>query len=495
MLSLRELQRAIRIVQETLSGAHLRRISQKDEYQITLTLEGSSGKAHLLLSCHPEFARICLVNAPESFAPSSSFSQYARAHLEGSVLSVVEISGNNRQIAFRLQGHSILFQLILSIMGPRSNIYLLDSESRVVHTMRPLDETRRELSIGETWMEPQGAVPSEGLDRWEGVPNSQYLVAIAETYRQLEQKYRAETQAHTIENAVKKERAFLERKRSNLCEDLVEARQAESYRRKGELLKMALHTIKPGVNKVRIEDYQTGEMVEISLDPTLSPAANLESCFVRYQKELRGAKIIQQQLEEVEAARGELDRVEQRLDAALKSEPPDLSALESLASLPQIRRLISRYSPKRRPLMPRPKPAGKKEAPTRLQPKRYKTQEGFEIWVGRNDEGNDYLTTRLARGNDLFFHLEGYPGSHVVLRTEGRSDPSPQSLLDACELAVHFSKMKNAGSADVHVAPIKNVKKPKGAKPGLVYVRSGKSIHLRRDSKRLQSILASRLDN
>jgi predicted ribosome quality control (RQC) complex YloA/Tae2 family protein len=119
---------------------------------------------------------------------------------------------------------------------------------------------------------------------------------------------------------------------------------------------------------------------------------------------------------------------------------------------------------------------------------------GFEIWVGRNDEGNDYLTTRLARGNDLFFHLEGWPGSHVILRTEGRTDPPPESVLDACELAVHFSKQAKANRADVHVAAVKDVKKPRGAKPGLVYVRRGKTVHLRRDPKRLERVLASRLE-
>src|SRR5881409_3443510 len=55
----------------------------------------------------------------------------------------------------------------------------------------------------------------------------------------------------------------------------------------------------------------------------------------------------------------------------------------------------------------------------------YRSTDGLEIWVGRSDEGNDYMTTRLARGNDLFFHLEGAPGSHVILRTEGRADPPP----------------------------------------------------------------------
>ena len=118
----------------------------------------------------------------------------------------------------------------------------------------------------------------------------------------------------------------------------------------------------------------------------------------------------------------------------------------------------------------------------------------MEIWVGRSDACNDHLTTRLARGNDLFFHLDGAPGSHVILRTAGRSDPPSEALLDACELAVHFSKQKNASRADVHIVPIKRVKKPKGAKPGLVYVTGGRTLTLRRDEKRLARLLASRID-
>ena len=128
-------------------------------------------------------------------------------------------------------------------------------------------------------------------------------------------------------------------------------------------------------------------------------------------------------------------------------------------------------------------------------PRRYPTDGGLEIWVGRNDAGNDFLTTRLAAGNDLFFHLDGAPGSHVILCVEGSAEPPPESLLDACELAVHFSKQKNAGRADVHVVPIKQVKKPKGAKPGLVYVTGGRSLHLRREEARLERLLASRIES
>jgi predicted ribosome quality control (RQC) complex YloA/Tae2 family protein len=122
------------------------------------------------------------------------------------------------------------------------------------------------------------------------------------------------------------------------------------------------------------------------------------------------------------------------------------------------------------------------------------SRDGLEIWVGRSDEGNDHLTMRLARGKDLFFHVEGAPGSHVILRTEGREDPPADSVLDACELAVRFSKQKNAGSAEVHAVPIKNISKPKGAKRGLVYVTGGKTIHLRREPERLTRVLESKIE-
>jgi predicted ribosome quality control (RQC) complex YloA/Tae2 family protein len=384
--------------------------------------------------------------------------------------------------------------LILSILGARSNIYLLDADGMLLHSLRSLDDTRNELRKGESWTDPRGTVPSPGSDRWEEIPDGLYLEAIEKTYEQMELRNKADLLARRIQQALKKERAFLDRKSINLQEDLGEAKQAETYKQKGEMLKSVLHKIKQGDQQVAVTDYQTGKTIEIPLDPKLSPAANLEYYFARYQKQSRGEAAIEQQLKDLETARAGLDAIEQRLENSLRGEQPDLQALESIESQPDVRRLILRYSPRRKRETPPAAAVHKKEIPARLLPKRYRTQDGLEIWVGRNDEGNDYLTTRLARGNDLFFHLDGYPGSHVVLRTEGREDAPSGSLLDACELAVHYSKMKSSGAADVHVAPIKNVKKPKGAKPGLVYVRSGKTIHLKRNPKRLQSILASRLD-
>jgi len=82
----------------------------------------------------------------------------------------------------------------------------------------------------------------------------------------------------------------------------------------------------------------------------------------------------------------------------------------------------------------------------------------------------------------------------VVLRTEGRSDPPAEAVLEAAEVAVHFSKHRKVTEAYVTVAPIKGVSKPRGAKPGLVYVTGGRSLRLRRDPRRLERVLASRAD-
>jgi len=495
MLNLCELRRAVPILDRKLAGSRVQRFVQPDDTRLAVLFHGPDGNLNLLLSCRPEFARICTIEKlPEAPLCPPSFVQFLRAHLVRARFDGITPSSHDRTAAIRLGTPEGIFRLILSILGPRSNVYVVDPAGRLVHAMRALEATRTDLRVGEPWTEMAGSPPTEGTDRWRDVADENYLPAIADFYDRSERLREAAAVSRRIETALGREEKFLARKAANLLEDLGEARQAAEYRHKGELLKSALYVIRPGDESVTVTDHETGEQVVIPIDPKLSPSENLEHYFARYQKESRGIAQIQQQLDEVQAAQQEVESLRERLQSAVKAEEPALEALNELASHPRVRRLLARYYPARKPQLP-VKIAGKKKIPSKLLPRRFRTEQGLEIWVGRSDEGNDYLTTRLARGNDLFFHLEGYPGSHVVLRTEGREDPPSNALLDACELAVHFSKMKDSSSAEVHVTAAKNVKKPKGAKPGLVYVVRGKTIHLRHDPKRLRSILASRLED
>jgi len=495
MLSHLELRRAAAILDPMLAGTVLHKIVQTDGLSLVLGFRGETDRI-LFLCCRPDFARLSLLpEMPGAPTKPPTFAQFVKARLSRASFESIAVAAANRQVHLRLGTPAGRFEIILSILGARSNLYVLDSEGKLAHAARPLEETRRELVLGGAWSDPSGALPSAGVDRWEGVSDGEFLSAIEETYTHLERSREVANLSRKLENALGKEHAFLDRKAVNLQEDLGEALAAAEYKRRGELLKGVLHTIKHGDDSVRALDHATGETLVIPLDPSLTPSGNLEAYFGRYQKELRSVAAIEEQIESVRKSQTAIAELQSLAEGLLANADPSLESLKRFADLPQVRRLLGRFYPSRRPQAPvAQKSAGKKEVAARLLPKRYRTTNGLEIWVGRNDEGNDYLTTRLARGNDLFFHLEGYPGSHVVLRTEGRVDAPQESVLAACELAIHFSKLKEANRADVHVARVKDVKKPKGAKRGLVYVSRGKTIHLRRNAKRLEDILASRLD-
>jgi predicted ribosome quality control (RQC) complex YloA/Tae2 family protein len=456
------------------------------------------------LSCRPGSARVSLcAEPPRAGRAPGGFVQYLRAHVLGATVGGVRVVGDDRQIALRLCAREGEFDLLLAILGRRSNLVLLAADENIVAVLRPLADTRPELSLGETWRAPSSAAPAPGEDRFAAESNERLLEAIEEFYAAGESEGQCDARTRRIEQALRKGRKNLERRLEKLERDLDAARADATLESQGELLKSVLSRVRKGDERVVARDYETGTEVEIRLDPLKTPSENLAHLFKRYRKAVRtltqaGAQqhAAREALDDLSARSEELERLAGADDAE------GLQALETFAARSDVRPLLARHAPgPSKPRTGRPGEGGPPQmlvggrpVPARLQPRRYTSAGGLEIWVGRSDAGNDHLTTRLARGNDLFFHLDGAPGSHVVLRTEGRSDPPSEALLDACELAVHFSKQRNANRADVHVVPIKNVRKPKGAKPGLVMVHGGKTIHLRRTPQRLQRVLDARIE-
>lgn len=106
--------------------------------------------------------------------------------------------------------------------------------------------------------------------------------------------------------------------------------------------------------------------------------------------------------------------------------------------------------------------------------KRARTSTGKIVLIGRDDRSNDHLTFSVAAPNDLWFHIAGFPGSHVVLKTDEGEDKD--SVKEAAAACAFYSKMKNATKVSVSYCPVKNVSKPKGVKAGSVRVKSTKKI-------------------
>ena len=490
MLSLSEMRRSVALLEPIVVGRRVQRLIQPDDDTVMLELFGwddeaeASGKLWLALCAHSKLGRIGIGDAPTAPPWPPEFAAFLKARMNRAKVIGLRLVNDDRLAALSLESREGNFELVLSLMGPRSNLYALDADGKVVAALK---ETTRTGKVWENPSKPEAASP--GDDRWAKLDDAAYLQAVRSDYAEARERLELDTLRKRFESVMKKEFEFAERRTEKLQRDLEEAKRARDEKRHGELLKQVMSTLHQGDTHVLVRDYETGEDVNVKLDPNLTPAENLEKYFKKYHKGLVGTNMLGQQLEITKGYLDELRTLQQALAGI--TEP---AALRDFAETPLIRELTDKHVPTAPPARRPKKRTEKKEVPGKLLPRRYKTTDDLEVWVGKSDAGNDYLTTKLAAGNDWFFHIEGYPGSHTILRTGGRKDPPQESVLEAAELCVHFSKMKDASKVDVHVVPIKNVSKPKGAKPGLVYVSQGKTIGLRRDPKRLERILNAKIE-
>ncbi len=498
MLSLAELEGAASAVAELLVGHRVQAVVQPDAERIVLEVYGrdAGGEArrrYLSLCARPGAARISLRDsAPVAPPRPPAFAQYLRAHVVGSRINGARVRDADRVLAVELAAAEGPLQLVLAIPGRRPNVWLLDAQDRVAASLRPPADSRPELAVGEPWRPSPGHPPHRGDERFAGVDAEGMLRAIESSYAAREGDAANADLRRRILHALRREMRRLDRKQEKLSEELARAREAAELGRSGELLKGALGRVRRGASEIAVADPATGEEVRIALDPALGPAQNLERIFQRQRKAVRGLARAGAAQDAVAAERARFAS----LEAEVEECADDPARLAQLSSRSDVAALIQREAPaepRRAPVHRTSLHLAGREVPSRLAPRRYRTSGDLEIWVGRSDEGNDFLTTRLAAGRDLFLHVEATPGSHVILRTGGRSDPPSEALLDACELAVHFSRLREADSVDVHVVPIRNVRKPKGAKPGLVTVHGGRSVRLRRSPARLARVLGARV--
>lgn len=537
MLSLAELRRVAAWLAAERAGARVSRIAQPGPMELVLQLSGGAQRASgdrcaLLLSCQPGAARISErpvraqpADAPQAQADAGAqaasgapalpgreaaaagaqaqsapqaLAQWLRAQSGGvrgggARFCGAAVEGAERQARLRFEARGGEFSLLVSLLGARANLYGLDGRDRVMAAARPLSETRRDLKLGAPWRDPPGGAPGPGADRFAAVAGADLLAAIELHYAAAQSQQDTARLARRIHRALHKQRARIERKLQRVQADLAAEQEAQRLEMQGELLKAHLGEIAPGAPSVMFPDFESGAPVEIALDPKLGAADNMQRLFRLARKAAKRARKAAADVEGVRARLAENAALCAEAESAAAA-PLDAEALHALARRPEIARLLERHAPPPPAAPRRVWRVGKRELPARLAPKRYRTADGLEVWVGKSDEGNDILTTRLARGGDLFFHIEGDPGSHVILRT-GKDEPPQESLLEAAELAVNFSRARHATRAAVHIAAVKDITKPRGAKPGLVYVHRGRALQLRRSPERLARILAARLED
>ncbi len=268
---------------------------------------------------------------------------------------------------------------------------------------------------------------------------------------------------------LKGEVARAERLSARLAHEASLYSEGDLYARKGQLLLANRADIRRGQRVVALPDYASteGDLLEIELDPSCSVEENARRYFALQRKAKRGLEIANKRLAEVESRLATLRDLIREADAA-----------KGLGVLQKVDGALLRVA--RRP-PPRGRTAADGRKPEGPEPRSFRSSDGLPILVGRNGPGNDHLTWRSARPQDLWLHAQGIPGSHVLVRLQRSQEAPHRTLREAAQLAAYYSRARGQAKVAVDYAPRKYLRKPKGAAPGVVLLAREKTIVVRPD--------------
>lgn len=271
-------------------------------------------------------------------------------------------------------------------------------------------------------------------------------------YTETEQRERMLQKSQSLRRTVTN---LLERTRRKLAAQRKEREASldrETLRRRGDIVTANLHAMTRGMTVLRAEDFYQEDMpeIEIPLRPELSPQQNAARFYKEYNKAKHAEKILAEQI-----ARGEIE--EEYLGAVLD----ELNRAESERDLAEIRAELEaggyvRSADRRRQ---QKQPASR--------PMRFRSSDGFEILVGRNNRQNDQLSLKTARRDDLWLHIQKFHGTHVIVCCAGAPVPDG-TITEAAMLAAWYSQAREGQNVPVDVTQVRNLRKPNGAKPGMV---------------------------
>lgn len=284
-------------------------------------------------------------------------------------------------------------------------------------------------------------------------------------YSERDNAYHIAQKAHDMRRFVVSNIERCVKKKEIQLKTIADTADMELWKRKGELITANIYAVSKGQTMLKTTDfYEEGQPeIEIALDPTKTPSENAQKYFQKYNKAKRTLEALKTQVmqnnEELEYLEGVLVAIESATDAA---------------DLAEIRRELAEQG-----FLKRKETKGNKgNKPKKTKPHHYISSDGYHIYVGKSSTQNDELTLHFAEPADIWMHTKNIPGSHVIIKTEGAAALPDATLLAGANLAVYYSKAKASSNVPVDYTQRRNVKKPRGAKPGMVIYEQNKTAYI-----------------
>ena len=355
-----------------------------------------------------------------------------------------------REIAFRAGGR---VDVTFDELGPQGRVRVGEAAEALLKTVRENSFTPTVISV-EKRPKDFTFFPAEQYEEaGECTAYPTFSALMDRFYEQRENQERIRQKGQDLIRSVTNARDRTARKIANQQRELEATQDRERLRQFGDIITSNLHAMERGMATLRAMDFYDpdGGEVEIKLDPLLTPQQNA----AKYYKEYNKAKTAEEMLTiQLEKGRRELDYLNSVLE--------NITLAEGERDLQEIRQELADTGYLRRQIKGKDK--GRRLSP---KPMEFRSTAGLRISVGKNNVQNDLLTCKQAFKSDIWFHTQKIHGSHVILWTGG-AQPDLQSLNEAACLAAWFSQGRESGKVPVDYTPVKYVKKPAGARPGMV---------------------------
>lgn len=280
-------------------------------------------------------------------------------------------------------------------------------------------------------------------------------------------RQRARDLLKTVNNAYERVSRKLELQKK----ELAKCGEREVFRVCGDLINANIYRLEKGMTVCTLDDFYTGKKREIKLDARLTPSQNAQKYYAEYRK---------------------LDTAEKMLTELIKKGADDLVYLDSVLDCISRNENEQELNEIRRELREQGfiRGGGNKSDDKRKklsEPMKFRSTDGFEILVGKNNRQNDQLTLKTAKATDIWLHTKDIAGSHVIIKTDGKTPPDG-TILEAAQLAAFHSKGKSGSGVPVDYVAVKFVKKPAGAKPGMVIFTNNKTLYVTPDESAVEKL-------
>ncbi len=529
-------------LQNRLFHGRINKIYQISNYELLINVRANHTNEKLLISCHPTHARVALTYQKyptPQVAPQ--FVMLLRKHLEGSHIQKIEQIELDRVMKITILSRNELGDLVslyiyIEIMGKHSNFILCNQNGKIIDCLKrisPSQNTIRFLQPGANYelppMQPNKLNPitttefvSDNLNKtFQGISpilskellyrmdqgenfhdiitqilhsKTLYITNIngkryfhlipllhlhgnieqIELYLGLDQfffnidtKERIKQQTANLERFIHQELQKNILKLQKLQLTLDDSVNSDEFRIKGDLLFASLHLIQKGMNQITVPNYYDDSFITIELDPRFDGKTNAKKYYTKYQKAKNSISVLNEQ---IRLTNEEIDYFDTLLTQMQRATFEDaLEIKQELEMLGYLRK--SKTKGKTKDL----KPCFKK----------YMTKENIELYIGKNNIQNDYLTFKYAKKDYYWFHAKNMPGSHVVIAT---NNPNEYLIRLAAKLAAYYSKGKLSSSVPVNYTTIRSLKRPNHGKPGQVILDQYKTIYIDPDEDCIKEI-------